>query len=100
MHPCDLDAVAGGAAVGDDLPMSRTSSAGSSLVAAAQGLADEIERLRALVAASTREKLESARSLERAAAALQQIPEAESRLRERLIALSEAFQEARTTQEE
>lgn len=79
--------------------MSKKSSETVPLVAAAQALADEIERLRALVAACAREKLESTRSLERAATALQQIPEAESRIRDRLIALSTAFEAARRTQE-
>ena len=90
-------AVAPDALVCDDRAMNRTP---SPLVEAAQALADEIERLRSLVASSTREKLESARSLERAASALQQIPEAEARIRDRLIALSEAFDGARQTQEQ
>jgi chromosome segregation ATPase len=80
--------------------MSHKSREHSSLVAAARALDAEIERLRSLVAASTREKLESMRSLARAAAALQQIPESESRIRDRLIVLSEAFQAARHAQEE
>lgn len=70
------------------------------LVEAAELLTEEVERLRGLVAASTREKLESTRSLERAATALQQIPEAEARIRDRLLALSAAFEGTRRTQEE
>jgi chromosome segregation ATPase len=79
--------------------VTRKASERSPLVDAAQALADEIEVLRSLVAATTREKLESARSLERAAVALQEIPEAEARIRDRLLSLAAAFEGARQLQE-
>jgi hypothetical protein len=72
----------------------------SPLVDAAQALAEELERFASLVAAGVRERLDSARSLDRAGGALKQIPEVQDGIRERLLVLAEAFEGARRMQEE
>jgi hypothetical protein len=70
-----------------------------SLVEAAQGVAEALEQLDERIAKAVRTPLRSARQIEQVARALQQLPEAEARIRECLLALGAAFQDCGLRQE-